>query len=458
MLYLTYFFNSKLMEKILIEKVDFNKIDKSKVLDKYFSNPAKYERFISRANSPKYLYWDKVSHIEAPDDLSSEESWFLIRQIRSLSSSFTVIKSEDNKKFMWYRLNKLDEYLHKIDFFTGGQMFASHNVHQDVHQHKFLGRGILEEAIASSQIEGANTTRSVAKKMILEKRAPRNRSELMILNNYKVMKNLEEEYKDSDLSRDLLFRIHADITEKDPEIPEEDKNRFRLDKDEIVVHDNERIAHIPPKSKFLEKEIDNLIEYANDKGDESFVHPVLKAITLHFWIGYLHPFTDGNGRLARSIFYWYLLKKGYWSMLLIPISTVIKKSRKQYDDAYLYAEQDGLDLTYFIDYNIRKMIQAIEEFSNYVDRVKDENKIVDRLLDQKYHLNVRQKQLIYHLIDEGDGSYSTAMSHSTVNNISRQTAASDLKNLQDLGLLKSKKVGYYVRYYATSKLKQNAEQ
>jgi len=56
-----------------------------------------------------------------------------------------------------------------------------------------------------------------------------------------------------------------------------------------------------------------LIEFANDENiTTGFIHPVIKAILLHFWIGYLHPFCDGNGRTARALFYWYLLKNDYF--------------------------------------------------------------------------------------------------------------------------------------------------
>jgi hypothetical protein len=42
-----------------------------------------------------------------------------------------------------------------------------------------------------------------------------------------------------------------------------------------------------------------------------FIHPVMRAITLHFWLAYDHPFCDGNGRTARALFYWSMLKQGY---------------------------------------------------------------------------------------------------------------------------------------------------
>ena len=88
---------------------------------------------------------------------------------------------------------------------------------------------------------------------------------------------------------------------------------------ELSVHEKQKyIYHIPPKENFLKEQMVDFIKYANDEGDEGFMHPILKAILIHFWIGYLHPFYDGNGRIARALFYWYLLKKaiGLFSIYL----------------------------------------------------------------------------------------------------------------------------------------------
>lgn len=134
----------------------------------------------------------------------------------------------------------------------------------------------------------------------------RTKSEQMIINNYRVMRKIEEEYQSQPLSMYLLQNLQSQLTEKKTLDEQYNPGELRKDSDEIVVYYDKKIAHIPPKADFVKSELERLITYANDDAD--FVHPVIKAIQLHFWIGYLHPFPDGNGRLARSIFYWYLFK------------------------------------------------------------------------------------------------------------------------------------------------------
>lgn len=439
------------MDKYKLEKPDFTSIDTTEVLKKFTENPGNKYSFIMQVSEPKYFYWDEVKFRPTPPDMNHIEFWYLVKQIRKLSSRQTFLIAENGTPFVWLRPTYTDEFLHKIDTHTGGQIFATHEAIWQENRQKFISRGILEEAIASSQLEGANTTRQAAKQMILEKRQPKNKSERMIMNNYNTMLALDQEYKKKELSNELLFELHHLIT-KDT-VPADQQHRYRRDDDKIVVQNSKYILHVPPREPFLNRQISRLIDYANDKEGSSFIHPIIKAIFLHFWIGYLHPFTDGNGRLARALFYWYLLKNNYWTFLYLPISSIIKKSPVQYSNAYIYTEQDDLDLTYFYDYHMRKIMKSIDEFNTHFDKIVNENKQIDSLLGRKYILNERQKQLLHYLLAEDKYAYVTVSSHGILNRIGRITAAKDLKYLTEMEMLTSKKVGKFVYYYASDTLK-----
>lgn len=443
------------MDRYKLDKPDLSKVNKTSILDKYIKEPQKYVPYMYEVNDQEYLYWDKMRFKPVPEGLNHEEFWFLVRQIRKFSARPTQIRAENGKEFVWVRPLYTDKLLHTIDIHTGGQIFTAYEAIKEENKQKFIARGILEEAIASSQLEGASTTRKAAKMMIIENREPRNESERMIVNNYKTMKMLEEDYKNRELTKELLFEIHGMITRDT--ISSNEQNRFRRTSDNIVVRNEDVIAHIPPKEEFLDTEIMRLIDFANDKDSDTFVHPVIKAIFLHFWIGYLHPFTDGNGRLARALFYWYLLRKDYWTFMYLPISSIIKNSPVQYAKAYIYSEQDDYDLTYFFDYHIKKIMSSIEEFKKYLEKINTENKQIDLKLGKEIVLNERQKQLIHYLLSEADYGYVTATSHKSLNNIAKGTAIGDLKQLEAQGLLNPKREGKFVRYYVSDKLKSLSE-
>ena len=439
------------MDFYKLEKPDFSSIDAGGVLRRFTENPGNKYSAIMQVSEPKYLYWDDVKFKPIFSDMGHIEFWYLVKQIRKLSSRPTFLIAENGRPFVWLRLTYTDEFLHKIDTHTGGQIFATHEAISQENRQKFVSRGILEEAIASSQLEGANTTRPAAKQMILEKRQPRNRSERMIVNNYNTMLALDQDYKKKELSKELLFDLHHLITKDTESIDQQ--YRYRRDSDNIVVQNSRYITHTPPRESFLQSQITRLITYANNKEGGGFIHPIIKAIFLHFWIGYLHPFTDGNGRLARALFYWYLLKNNYWTFMYLPISSIIKNSPSQYSNAYIYTEQDDLDLTYFYDYHMRKIMQSIDEFNTYLDKVINENKQIDSLLGKNYILNARQKQLVHYLLAEDEYAYVTVSSHGVLNRIGRITAAKDLKDLMGMELLSSRKVGKFVHYHASDTVK-----
>lgn len=433
------------------------KLQKPDISDKLFtgsdllSKHPNMVEYIAKTAHPEYLFWNKVRY-KNPPGVTSEEFWILVKFWRKYvyHRTATVIRSEQGESFAWRHLPDLGRFYHEVDMNLGGTM-ESMVVGDEADRKQFITRGIMEEAIASSQLEGAHTTRAAAKKMLVEQRKPRNASEQMILNNYNGMLAIEVEPKNSRLSIERLFELHDTLTSGTME--DSEVGRLRRDSDEITVNDPTTgvILHIPPSETFLQKEMHRLVQYANDELlDEEFVHPVIKAIILHFWIGYLHPFTDGNGRMARAIFYRHLLQNGYWAFTYLPLSKVIKNSRVQYRDAYVYSEQDDNDLTYFIDYNVRKVTQARNEFEAYVKRKRTENSKMANLSRAEYNLNNRQIQLLKYLHKNPDAT-STIKTHSKVNDISRPTARKDLYTLEELGFLESRKVGRERPFRATQK-------
>ena len=192
----------------------------------------------------------------------------------------------------------------------------------------------------------------------------------MIVNNYRTIRRLKE-LRDKPLSRELILEIHTEITQGTLE-NESDETDFRTT-DDIVVGskaDPTKIYHYPPECAKIPAMIDDLIAFANE--DDEFIHPIVKAIILHFLIGYIHPFNDGNGRTARALFYWFALKHHYDLLEYISISRIFIHAPAQYSRAYLLTETDSNDMTYFIDFNIHIISQALEELKRYIVQKKKE--------------------------------------------------------------------------------------
>jgi Fic family protein len=254
---------------------------------------------------------------------------------------------------------------------------------------------------------------------------------------------LIKEISTKELSEEIIFDLHRHLTELTLDTNEA-VGRFRNEKEDIRVYNNmiaNEIVHTPPPVKELRDRIQALCDFANGVTPSFYIHPVIRSIILHFWMGYDHPFVDGNGRCARALFYWSMLRQGYWLCEYLSVSQILRKAPSKYAYAYLYSESDDNDITYFILYNLSVLVRAIDELHSYIASRSSDLKKVDHLLRHtNLSLNHRQIDLIRHALRHDDVVY-TIKGHQKANNIVYQTARTDLIGLERANLLEKRQRG-----------------
>lgn len=402
-----------------------------------------------------YLYWDKIKHLKDKKihlfktDIKDEELlWFITKMRREVSSKNNCLFSDLLADNMFeieygYNINEfLQQKLHYLDFNFGAGI-QKKELLDKLDKQKYLTNALMEESIYSSKIEGASTTRLKAKEMLRKNKPPKNKSEQMILNNYETIQYISE-HKEENISVEKLFEIHRLVTKK---TLEEDKVGVFRDNDEIYVM-NEitgEIVHTPLAFKELEELMKSFCEFFNNNPKEDFIHPIVKASILHFLIGYIHPFSDGNGRTARALFYWYLLKNGYWLTEYLSISRVIMKSKTQYENAYLYSEIDDMDVTYFIHYQVKVLTQAFEDLKEYIAKKKKEELNLAQFYKEP-NINERQAQVLFWVMENPNRNF-TVKEIETVFSVTNQTARTDLESLVDKDIIKKIKINQKTASY-----------
>ncbi len=391
------------------------------------------------SQSRRYRHWDKVRRLQPPTGLTHREWWLALKLKRSMEYRYVGLHSVGGQPFCYALMDPIGEFLHDIDRGTG-RSFASPDPLQNPDlRDRYVVHSLMEEAITSSQLEGAATTRQVAKEMIRSGRPPRDRSEQMILNNYYAMQELGK-LRDEPLTREGLLHLHAIVTNKTLDDPG-DAGQFRRPDQRIEVADeSNQVFHTPPPGEELEERVAAMCAFANGETPKNFVHPVIRSIILHFWLAYDHPFVDGNGRTARTLFYWSMLHHAYWLCEFISISEIIRKAPAKYGRAFLYTESDENDLTYFTLYHLDVIRRALRSLHEYVDRKTTELQSLERRMRSLALLNHRQQALISHALRHPDNRY-TIESHQRSHNVVYQTARADLLNLAKRGLLESWKLG-----------------
>ena len=393
----------------------------------------------------RYLHWDKVRHLKPPEGLTSEQWWTGIKLHRKNLSKTLPFKGKHEPLFQFCAIDTIQEDLHWLDMNTAGTISIEKPVTNPNMRSTYLIKSLVEEAINSSQLEGASTTRNVAKEMIRQGREPRDKSEQMILNNYHAMQFIRD-YKDEILTPSILFELHKILTEKTLNAPDK-AGVLRSNEDEICVVDvsSSNILHKPPDASELKSRIGILCDFANGASASGFIHPVIRAIILHFMLAYDHPFIDGNGRTARALFYWSMINQGYWLIEFISISRIIKIAPVQYGKAFLHTETDDNDITYFIIHQLEVIKKAITDLHIYLEKKTKGIEYAQKTLCDAKNLgkkiNFRQLALLRHALKHPRFLYKIN-EHQNSHGISYETARKDLLHMSDeLKLLNKLKDG-----------------
>ncbi|CCU73727.1 MULTISPECIES: Fic family protein [Thalassolituus] len=398
----------------------------------------------------RYQSWDKLRHLTPPKGFTIEEYWFALKGARKAIAKKLPFQDKVSQPFKYSMPDGVVRDLLSIEKNSTGAIETDGKVTDEKNKQTYLISSLIEEAITSSQLEGASTSRRQAKDLLKTGREPKDHSEKMILNNHRAMQFIRE-YKDEKLSPSMIFELHRILTEGTLTPEDIDKaGAFRDAEDDICVFskgESTEPLHIPPKANELSKRLHVLCEFANQEysnDDKDYIPSVIRAIIIHFMIGYDHPFVDGNGRTARALFYWMMAKEKYWLMEYISISRVIKKSPKKYMQAYLHTETDDNDLTYFIIHQLDVIREAISDLHTYLTFKSQQLRETASLLrntEIQSELNHRQLSLLQHAL-RNPGMEYTVKSHQGSHGVTQQTARTDLLTLSNkLGLLRRLKVG-----------------
>jgi Fic family protein len=391
----------------------------------------------------RYLHWDKLRHLDPPDGLSSEQWWLQVKTAREFELREIPLTDSDGKPFRFGLPDSMLRSLHHIDQRCGGEVAMDEVVTSERRAgRRFLVNSLMEEAIRSSQLEGATTSRVVAKELLRSGREPSDRSERMIVNNYRALQFMREEM-DATLNPESILELHRIVTEGTLDDPTAAGRLQRPGEQRVAVFDRDDAEpiHIPPPADQLPERIRLLCKFANEGDEEGqFIHPVMRAVLLHFWLAYDHPFADGNGRTARILFFWLMQARGYWLAEYLPISRLIRKAPAQYARAFMETEADQGDTTYFLIHQLDVIERAIEGLHLYLQRKISEVQDIERLLRADSDLNGRQLALLIDAIRQPDASYSFD-SHAMSHRVTHETARSDLRRLAQRGLLIRRRKG-----------------
>lgn len=304
-----------------------------------------------------------------------------------------------------------------------------------------FGIKAMENEIASTlTIENIDFSRDSVRK-ILRGFAPGDDSEKRIYGMKKGLEFISD--RANKITEENIFKLYSlalgdYLQEEDRLLP---GKRYRHDSVYIV---GEELEHTGLPHGKLPEYMAELVAFINT---DSPMNDLIKAAVIHFYVAYLHPWFDGNGRMARLMHQWYLVQQGYTSALFIPLSEYIEKSRKGYYRAYSLTEQNAglsgvMDATPFLVYFIENVYHKLGSALPQARSAEDIQQIMD-----SGQITEKEKALwCFVLSAYGDTEFSTKQVEKDFGNAAYATIRSFVLKFEELGLLSSQKYGSRVKY------------
>ncbi|WP_218838269.1 Fic family protein, partial [Bacillus sp. FJAT-45350] len=196
--------------------------------------------------------------------------------------------------------------------------------------------------------------------------------------------------------------------------------------------------YVAPDANYVQPMMDDLFTFIHS--DEVFINPLLKASIIHFYLVYIHPFYDGNGRVARAFSYMYLLKNGYDFYKFFSISTVVNQKKKKYYKAIKDTEDYESDLTYFLLAYSKMTLLSMSDMIEKLTKEVDHEVLLKQLDSDEIILSPRQKKFLKYM-KRKETNITTIEEYKKRSKVVYETARRDLMELSELGIFKKVKKG-----------------
>ena len=198
----------------------------------------------------------------------------------------------------------------------------------------------------------------------------------------------------------------------------------------VSGHVGRRKVHFQaPPAQALAAEIDRFLAWANSETGEP---TLIKAGLAHLWFVTLHPFDDGNGRIARAVGDLFLARADGSPQRFYSLSAQIQRERKDYYEVLERTQKGSLDVTGWLSWFLGTLGRAVASSQTTLDAVLVKARFWQRWAGQP--LNERQVKLLNRLLDGFDGKL-TSSKWATIAKCSPDTALRDITQLLDLGVL-----------------------
>lgn len=379
-----------------------------------------------------YRHWDKVRYRKPlPAGLTAREWWCALKVLRAATAQPLPLKTVGGWPVHVTSPIGLGDRLRRL----GARLSSPGTRTASGAGEAAFRSGLFRESLSSSLIEGAATDRREALQLLTAARPPRDLGERMVLNNYRALRRVAEVAR-LPMTPARLREFQALLT--DGTLRDAGQvGRFRTAADRIVLRKGDEVVFTPPSAEGLPGRMAALCDFANgDEGLGAPWDPVLRAILLHYWLAYEHPFADGNGRTARALFHWSMLRSGHAEVARFSLSSAILADLGAYHRAFQDAESDAGDATYFVLNQVEMLERALgidetaggSDIPGFVEETRESGGPLPRGLNGRQRALMAELRRDPHLVH-------TLPGYRDLHGVTHMTAWRDLEGLRRRRLL-----------------------
>jgi Fic family protein len=387
-----------------------------------------------------YIDWDELTKRPLPAGLSATDTWQLLAAVRRFGATRFPIRDMSDRVY-WYTLTRESTLcIDALERHCRADS-AAHRAILHRHGRHFLVASRIREAIAACQLDGVVVSPDEAESLLMNRRAPRNATDRLVLNSHALLYELDD-LADDRFSPELLTSLYDRLVEGvDVSALERRRVRHGL---------TDRVESAPVTPEARAKVIRQFCAYANGKTGDPTEPVAMKAHALLNTAQYWEFFPDFNGIVGRCVFRLFATQRDYPVLGYLPISSLYQawwEGRMQSSivrfsslDIRTPSSETEVDYTPDVLTYLQISVVALDELLGSIERVRLRDAEVRATLEHDVELNYRQRSIIARALANRDLELRIR-EHQTAHNVVYATARADLLDLVDRGYLRQERRG-----------------
>ncbi len=299
------------------------------------------------------------------------------------------------------------------------------------YEKKFQDDAMLRTVHFGTHIEGNELDLSQAEKVIMGDNVVARQRDVQEVINYRKVVEYIGDIKDAKITEDFIKKLHEFTVRKI--LDEEKVGKYR--KTQVVIKNSYtgKVSFRPPLSVAIPIQINDLIAFVNNPMEQD-IHPVLKSGIIHYEFVRIHPFIDGNGRVARALSTLILSLEGYDIRRFFSLEEYFDKEAERYYDSLQSVEKHDGDLTKWLEYFTEGLAIELSKIKDKVEKISIDGRLRQKLGGKPLLLSDRQLKIVEYI--QETGYLQNKAFESLFPMISEDTILNELKGLIKAGIIR----------------------